>query len=108
MMTMMCLILSRKRTGWFDAAGVSVGVVAGAFAGGVSAARVSAARVAAGRGRVPSIALLGAAVGVLLVVEHAASKPNANRTMMNRTNVFILTPLGLVWAFTWAVADDGG
>jgi hypothetical protein len=36
---------------------------------------------------------VGAGPGVLLVVEHAASQPNANRAIVKRTKVFILTSL---------------
>jgi len=35
---------------------------------------------------------VGAGAGVLLVLKHAASKPNANRAIVNRTNVFIINP----------------
>jgi len=76
-----------------DGAGTLVGAATGTFAGAASAVRVSAARVSAARGAlVPVFALIGTAVGVLLVVEHAASKPSANRTTVNRISVFILSP----------------
>ena len=47
--------------------------------------RVAAALVAAGTE-------VAAGAGVLVVFEHAASKPNTNRAIVNRTNVFIINP----------------